>query len=164
MRTYASLFGGVIAVVLLFLYTITMGLMLTDVVACGQQPEAQRSSCSQYPDGSGATFVLSTVGGLVSALVVSELAVTEPGTDPTEKYFSGDVSPNVKRAVGVVAVLYLVVWTATGLLALVIGVMMFNGVNPTVSNAGTTWLGLAVAAGYSYFGIRAPQKTLDGQT
>jgi hypothetical protein len=40
-----------------------------------------------------------------------------------------------------------------GALALAVGVMVFPEVNDTLSNIGTTWLGLAVAAGYAYFGL-----------
>jgi hypothetical protein len=46
------------------------------------------------------------------------------------------------------------VWVFNGLVALIIGVMLFPNANQTLSDAGTTWLGLAVAAGYAYFGIK----------
>ena len=40
-----------------------------------------------------------------------------------------------------------------GFLALIVGVMFFNKVNSTLSDAGTSWLGMAVSAAYAYFGI-----------
>jgi hypothetical protein len=41
----------------------------------------------------------------------------------------------------------------TGLTALIVGVMIFPDSNATLGEIGTTWLGLAVASGYAYFGI-----------
>jgi hypothetical protein len=52
------------------------------------------------------------------------------------------------------AIAYLVIWLATGLLALVVGTMLYPNVNQTLNDIGTTWLGLAVASGYAYFGIK----------
>ena len=37
----------------------------------------------KYEFGSGIIYVVTTIGGLVSALVVAKLAVTEPGENPT---------------------------------------------------------------------------------
>jgi hypothetical protein len=51
---------------------------------------------------------------------------------------------------------YLGIWIIVGLGALVIGVMVYPEANSTLNNIGTTWLGTAVAAGYSYFGITPP--------
>jgi hypothetical protein len=42
---------------------------------------------------------------------------------------------------------------ATGLIALIVGVIVFPDSNSTLREIGTTWLGLAVASGYAYFGI-----------
>jgi hypothetical protein len=105
----------------------------------------------------GMVFVVTTVGGLVSALVVSQLAVTQPGENPTAKLLSADASQRAKSIANVVSIIYLAVWGITGLAALIIGVMLYPNANTTLRDAGTTWLGLAVAAGYAYFGIQ-PRK------
>ena len=52
------------------------------------------------------------------------------------------------------SIAYLVIWLVTGLLALVIGGMLYPEVNQSLNDLGTTWLGLAVASAYAYFGIK----------
>src|SRR5215203_3603821 len=81
----------------------------------------------------------------------AQLSVTEPGKPPT----LGSFRPEGRAATmvtGVVA-LYLLAWIATGLAALVVGVMLYPKVNQTLADIGTTWLGLAVSAAYAYFGL-----------
>ncbi len=99
-------------------------------------------------------MVEATVGGLVSALVVAELALMTPGASPVQQ-FSVPGSPRwVRRLIFAIILLYLGAWLFTGLTALIVGVVLYPNVNSTLSDVGTTWLGLAVAGGYAYFGIR----------
>jgi hypothetical protein len=37
---------------------------------------------------------------------------------------------------------------------LIVGLMMYPDASQTLANLGTTWLGIAVSAGYAYFGIK----------
>jgi hypothetical protein len=142
---FGKVFGGVIAVVLLLLYAITMAVIAWQVVECGTKED-----CSvTIPEGT--TYVLTTVGGLVSALVVAALAATKPGDSPSAIWSETQTS----RA-NFITNIYLGIWVLVGLIALVVGVMLFPDENQTIKDAGTTWLGLAVAAGYAYFGIRPP--------
>ena len=52
------------------------------------------------------------------------------------------------------AIAYLVIWLVVGLISLVIGVMVYPNVSQALNDIGTTWLGLAIASGYAYFGIK----------
>lgn len=105
----------------------------------------------------GVTYVVTTIGGLVSALVVAKLALTKPGETPTLTRMVEGVSLLRIRLSKFLAIGYLVAWLAVGLAALIVGVMVFPGSSSTLSDIGTTWLGLAVAAGYAYFGLN-PQR------
>ena len=147
---YGKLFGGVVAVILLLLYAVTMGFLVSHVLICGQD-----SGCmGPFPISTGMIFVLTTVSGLVSALVVASLAATEPGGNPSGRWVGENASELRKKAVNNIVGIYLGVWAFAGLTALIIGVMIYPNANQTLSDAGTTWLGLAVAAGYAYFGIK----------
>ena len=57
------------------------------------------------------------------------------------------------RVVKVVSVLYLLVWMGAGLWAFVVGLQHPKEL-PALTNLGQSWLGLAVAAAYAYFGLR----------
>ena len=143
MSNFPALFGGVIAYILLALYATTVRYM-TYMVAQYEQRDFT----------AGVTYVVTTVGGLVSALVVARLAVAVPGRKPTlvpsAAHERGDPPGTLSD---VLTAAYLIVWLLTGLAALVVGVMLYSGVNTALAGIGTTWLGLAVAAGYAYFGL-----------
>lgn len=104
------------------------------------------------PKAPGYIYVLTTVAGLVSALVIAQLSVTKPGSTPG----LGGLTPESTAGIYItntIVALYLVVWVVTGLSALIVGVMIYPDNNKTISDLGTMWLGLAVSAAYAYFGI-----------
>jgi predicted metal-binding membrane protein len=111
-------------------------------------------TCKAEDIPAGVIFVHTTVAGLVSALVVAELATTVPGEAPGAKTLASDLSEASKRITGYIAGGYVLVWIISGLAALIAGSMLYPDAVKTLSDAGTTWLGIAVAAAYSYFGIR----------
>lgn len=143
-----AVFGGIIAVVLLLLLGgSTFYMVNTIITQCSAAAE-----CKPPPLSDGLVYVVTTVGGLVSALVIAQLSVTEPGKAPTIGTFTPTSWGGVITTNTVIA-LYLAGWVAIGLSALVVGVMIYPKVNSTLSDMGTTWLGLAVSAAYAYFGI-----------
>jgi hypothetical protein len=147
-KFFAIIFGGIIAIILLGLYTFTMIYMI-NVARCASVGE-----CSAGDIPAGVIYVHTTVGGLVSALVVAELARTRPGEAPGAKTIASDLSDYSQRITGYISGGYVLVWIFSGLAALVAGSMLYPDAVKTLSDAGTTWLGVAVAAAYSYFGIR----------
>jgi len=147
---FGKLFGAILAVILLLLYAITMAFLVTHVISCGED-----TACvAPFPITTGMIFVLTTVSGLVSALVVASLAATEPGTNPSRRWVGEDASEANQKKANYIVAIYLGVWVFAGLTALIVGVMIYPNANQTLSDAGTTWLGLAAAAGYAYFGIK----------
>ena len=146
------LFGGFIAVILLFLYEYAVYEALVVVMCVGT------SGCTQYTADSftpGFSHAISLIGGLVSALVVAELAVTKLCEAPVARALGGTIaSPTPSWTLTVVTAIYLVVWAIGGWAAYVIGTMWYSGkLQPLIHQS---WLGLAVAAAYSYFGISSP--------
>jgi hypothetical protein len=145
------LFGGFIAIILLILYeySVYQGVI---VVMCLDTP-----GCTKYTADSfspGFAHAMSLIGGLVSALVIAELAVTKPGETPVARVIGG-VSAGVvlNWTLIIVTMIYLIVWVVAGLAAYVVGTMWYPGKLQPLTDLGQSWLGLAVAAAYSYFGI-----------
>ena len=145
-RWFAPVFGGAIAFILLLIYAGTLGYMTYYVARAGA---AGSTTPMVFPQGVVAVFT--TIGGLVSALVIAKLAITSPGENPA-------IMKQQNLWVTGIALAYLVVWLLSGLAALVIGVIMYPGLNQTVSDLGTTWLGIAVASGYAYFSLDPAKK------
>jgi len=142
---YKFIIGGIISYILLILYSVIAVYIIIKVIECSHD-----ISCSSVDLHPGLVYVLTTVGGLVSALVVSRMTITTPGSDPAVFSHFGEGQPSV---VNFIVWCYLLIWTFTGLATLVVGVIIFPDSCKTLSDFGTTWLGLAVAAGYAYFNI-----------
>jgi hypothetical protein len=146
-----ALFGTLIAVILLGLYAAAVVFAIS-VARC-----LATTGCSSLTADSfttGFTMVLSTVGGLVSALVIAELAITEPGKAPAARLLPATPSPRLTSAFTVITAGYLLIWLAAGLAAFVAGTLLYPGKLQPLTDLGQAWLGLGVAAGYSYFGIK----------
>ena len=98
---------------------------------------------------------MATVGGLVSALVIAQLAVTDP-KEPFKRPanpltgFWGKVSDWVVRVTKIVYVLF---WIVLGFAAFVVGELWYPDKVVPLTTFAQAWLGLAVAAGYAFFGL-----------
>ena len=143
-----TIFGGAIALILLGLYAYT----IAQAISAAMHPVAG------HPLGQGYAYTISTVGGLVSALVISQLAITKPGEAPGTRMLGDGTSASTTRVVAIVAILYVVVWLALGLLAFIVGTLNHPNVVQPLTDFGQSWLGLAVAAGYAYFGMTPPTR------
>jgi hypothetical protein len=134
-------FGGVLAFALLglFLFALVESLLL-----------ASSCSTSSCPLDDYTALLLQTLGALVSAVVVSELAVTNPGEAPGTR-IAADLSAAQGTAVKTLASVYIVAWLISGLFLVVVGSQ--HPTVPQVLSAGKEWLGFAIAAAYAYFGV-----------
>ena len=104
---YKLIIGGIIAYMLLLLYSGIAIYIIIKVIECGNNCQ-----CSKIELRSGIKYVLTTVGGLVSALVVSRMTITVPGSDPAMFRHFGAGQPPV---VNFIVWCYLIIWTFTGL-------------------------------------------------
>ena|SRR5688572_3978014 len=144
------LFGGLVAVILLGLYAYATVYSIQAALCLGGGP------CTDYSKdlNEGVVTVLNMVGGLVSALVIAQLAITEPGDPPGAGLLADNAANSTRNIVQVISIAYVAVWAACGLAALIVGYMKYPNVVPQLTAAAKSWLGLAVAAGYSYLGVR----------
>jgi hypothetical protein len=148
--TVQATFGGAIAVILLGIYLHLIRVAYL-VVHCATTP-----GCTSYPPGffnDGMAQALSIVGGLVSALVIAELAATKPGEAPAARALADDASNRAKFILKVVTAVYVLAWLLAGLAAFFVGLYHPKEL-PPLTSLGQAWLGLAVASAYAYFGIK----------
>lgn len=145
-----ALFGGVIAVILLVIYAWLVWRAIA-IVNCLSQADCKEYTAQNFNEGM--VQALSIIGGLVSALVISELAATKPGEPPVARVLAANASTRAINTLRYVTVAYLLVWIGLGLWAFMVGLYHPKEL-PALTNLGQSWLGLAVAAGYAYFGIK----------
>lgn len=153
MKDPKFLFGALIAIILLGLYAFSLG----DAIQLALREVPKGATPDKLLPGVGTT--LSTVGGLVSALVIAVLAISKPGEQPGQRVLA-NANPNVEpsatemRVVGLISSIYVLVWILFGLAAYIVGEMLRQDAVPALTDFARAWLGLAVAAGYSYFGLK----------
>ena len=149
-----ALFGFTIAVVLLGIYVF----LVFRGIAVGQCLE--ETSCTTYAAGDFTDRMASSlalIAGLVSALVISELAVTPTGEMPGVRMMAAGAGTRSKSLLKIATAVYLVAWLVAGLAAYVFGYLQMNPETlPALSDLGQSWLGIAVGAAYAYFGIQKP--------
>jgi hypothetical protein len=149
--SYKTIFGGIIAYILLGLYVTTI-IVAVLVASCLGQGEA----CKVYTNAdftNGMAITIATVGGLVSALVIAELAVNKPGEPLVARSLEANASERSKRILQITTLTYLAVWTFFGLIAFIYGFLLYPGILQPLTDIAQAWLGLAVAAAYAYLGI-----------
>jgi len=95
---------------------------------------------------------LSLIAGLVSALVISELAVTKPGQAPSGRSFTACAIAKGGGVLRTVTTVYIAAWLICGLASLLCGWFKPHSID-AIKTLGKAWLGTAVAAGYVYFGV-----------
>lgn len=139
-------FGGLIATLLLAFYVYAVAVSV-QAAWCGAEPACTATVTA------GVETILTLVGGLISALVVAELAVTRAGAPPAARLLSAQATPRARRALSWVATAYLLVWVACGVAAVWVGFILRPDAVPALTDLARTWLGLAVAAAYAYLGI-----------
>jgi predicted metal-binding membrane protein len=146
-----KVFGGLIAVILLGLYVYAVRTAIV-IVNCVFTSGCTTVNVASFTEGMKLSLTL--IGGLVSALVIAELAITKPGEAPMARILAPNSSARAQNVLKIVTFLYLLVWLATGLLGFIVGYIKHPGVLQPLSDLGQSWLGLAIAAAYSYFGIK----------
>lgn len=143
-------FGGAIAVVLLGLWVYLI-VTACQVVVCTGTPGCTTHPAAAFNDVMAQA--LAVIGGLVSALVIAELAITRSGETPAAHVLAANATPRAKLILKIVSTLYVSAWLVAGLAALLVGMQHPHVLRPLTS-VGQSWLGLAVAAAYAYFGLR----------
>jgi hypothetical protein len=126
-------------------------------------PKSFKDSRLQLPKELGT--VLSLVGGLVSALVISVLAVTPPDKSPATTLLATinpvGVAPVIaisgltETVTKILTYTYLSIWLVSGMVAVVyVFSRDFSHEIPELTAVAKSWFGIAVAACYAFFGLK----------
>lgn len=151
LHTVRVIFGAILMLTLLGIYTyVVVRALLVVIGGYDSTTFTQEMSSS-----------LSLIGGLVSALVIAELAVTKPGDIPGDRRFPS-LQGQARRFFTLAVILYLMVWLLAGLAAFIFGYLRHGSLS-ALTDMGQSWFGVAIAAGYSYFGIDPSKRNNNNQ-
>jgi hypothetical protein len=142
--------GSIVSLGALVLYAIT----LLDII---NRVKGWSAGQSPILIDDGKKLIVTGLGGLISAVVIATLGVSEPGKAPigTVRKLSKDYG---QLTFSVITILYIAAWVFLGGYTTYIGVIKFPGASSTLYDMGISWLGILIGALYAYFGLNPPQR------
>jgi len=147
-----ELFSAAVTFMLLivFAYLVVRGVL---IARCMANVECTALGTEDFTDRMGTTLAL--ISGLISALVVAELSVTRTGEVPGARLVAPELLERHRLPLQIVTGLYLCVWLLGGVLAFFFGFLLADEKSTLqpLADLGQSWLGVAVGAGYAYFGV-----------
>ena len=146
----------IIPAILLGFYVFAVGTAVNSTLLAARQCGTNAACADAFHANriDGVNLILNVVGGLVSALVVAELAVTNPGELPSAQLLNRRMSRSSKQLRTILSTAFIIVWILCGVISIVIYVLYPNQTPAALSEFAKAWLGLALASAYSYLGIR----------
>lgn len=137
---------GIIACMLLIIWLITLGSLIIAVLKW--DPVS-----GSYVPGINAVWVINLLGGLVSGVVIGNLALADSGFTPLSqvKVLAQDYGRKIMQAI---VWIYIIVWLLAGFSSFYVGVIRCPDVSVTLNETGKSWLGILVGAAYAWFGIK----------
>jgi hypothetical protein len=137
---------GAIACILLLIYLLTLGNVILSVLQWNQES-------GDYIPGVNIVWVINILGGLVSGVVIGNLALADRGSTPLNqvKILAEDYG---KKLMQTIVWIYIIVWLLIGFSSFYVGVIRCPDVSVTLNEIGKSWLGILVGAAYAWFGIK----------
>ena len=151
-----DLVAQIIPAILLIIYVFAIGTAVNSTLLAARQCGTNAACADAFHSKriDGVNLILNVVGGLVSALVIAELAVTQPGELPSAQLLKRRMSRSSKKLRTILSTAFIIVWILCGVISIVIYVLYPNVTPAALSEFAKAWLGLALASAYSYLGIR----------
>lgn len=137
------LFGGLLALILLGFYVWSV----LDAITIAQC----KTNCPELSQNM--TFLLNSIGGLISAVVLGVLGATKPGQFPFPTLVEKTLTGWVQTLGKIMPSVFIFVWIICGVLTVIFGFILYENV-PALSASAKVWLGSAIGAVYAYFGIQ----------
>jgi hypothetical protein len=137
---------GIISFLLLLIYVLTLGSIILSVVKYDPTHGAFVSNLNTV-------WVVNLIGGIVSAVVVGNLAVSEPGEAPLGQV-RAMTNAYGEAIMRFVVWTYIIIWLLIGASAFYVGVYKCPDVFAPLTEIGKSWLGILVGALYAWFGIK----------
>lgn len=152
------LFGGILAAILLGFYIWSI-VDAIEIVQCmekfknaSESVRATLPKCDSFTNNM--TYFLNSIGGLISATVVGVLGATTVKEFPGEKLFGKKLDGTVQTIAAFMPSVYILVWLTCGVFTVIYGFGLYDTDHvPPLTEHAKAWLGVALAAGFAYFGI-----------
>jgi hypothetical protein len=144
-----EILNGIIAIVLLLIYSFTLGHMILKVMNWDMAD-------GNLIFNNNIIWVANVVGGLIAGVIIANLALSKPGETPVTQV--REISRQYgQKLLKTVIWSYITVWLLIGTAAFLVGVILFPEINNTLNEIGKYWLGILLGSAYAWFGIKLNQ-------
>lgn len=144
-----EILNGIIAIILLLIYSFTLGYMILKVINWD-------TVNGNLVFNNNTIWVANVVGGLVAGVIIANLALSRPGETPVSQV--KEISKEYgKRLLKTVIWIYITVWLLIGTATFLVGVILRPEINDTLNELGKYWLGILLGSAYAWFGIKLSQ-------
>ena len=146
----------VIPLILLIFYVSAIGTAMSSTILAAKQCRTNVSCAEAFHARriEGVNLILNVVGGPVSALVVVELTITQPGELPSAQILKRRHVRSTKKVATILSTAFIIVWLLGGAASVLMYLLYPNVIPSALTEFAKSWLGLALASAYSYLGIR----------
>jgi hypothetical protein len=155
--TTQSLVRTVLVYLILGIYTLMSIYLIVDVL----------SGSTSLPPDTPFPYIYKTILGLISAVVVAELAITpRDARDIGAQQNFGALLAGGKASLlasnqqtqdhlRLATRIYLATWFVIGAVTFVFGALLYFSAGTLLSDTSLNWFGLIIGAGYAFFGIQS---------
>lgn len=140
----------------LIFYVFAIGTAISSTLMAVEQCRTN-SSCAEGFHArriEAVNLILNAAGGLVSALVVAELAIAPPGHLPSAQILKARQTSSARRIATIVSTAFIIVWLLGGAGSVLVYLLYPSVIPAALSEFANAWLGVALASAYSYPGIQ----------
>lgn len=96
------------------------------------------------------SYILTTIGNIISGGVVGILAFTRENELPAARFFDADPAEIAKRVAGYIPLAFIVVWVGCGMATVIFGLINNAEVVPPLTAQAKGWIGSAATALLAY--------------
>jgi hypothetical protein len=141
-----EIFLGLVAISLLLIYASSLGNILFAVYTWNVQ-------AGEFIINPNILWTVNIIGGLVSAVVIGNLALAGTGETP-ETQVREMIKAYGAGLMKAIVWTYLIIWFLVGAATFFVGVIKCPDVSEQLNTMGKSWLGILVGALYAWFGIK----------
>ena len=141
----SGLFG--LAFAGIYVYGTTEAIMIARACSAAGTSAA---NCQQNPNIESISYILTTIGNVISGGIVGILAVSARDELPAARIFGKDSAETAKNIAAYIPLMFIIVWVVCGVATVVFGLINNANLVPPLTSQAKGWLGSAATAVLAY--------------
>lgn len=144
------LVAGLFAIAFGTIYVLGTWEAIELAIECAPQVEGVEVCKKVKTDIPHLSYVLTTIGNMISGSIVGVLALTRKNEFPAERLLNGDKKDIAKTIAMFIPLAFIILWVACGVATVIFGLFKYPEVIPPLTAQAKGWLGSAGTALLAY--------------